>query len=100
MVLLRFIYLTLPNCAGKLLKALSKEEKQENKYKKAKDEQKGTFTRPQCAPNSQWRVTSARNRQRGTFTRPQLAMTSYQRNNIGRSTVLLAMASEVTWEAS
>jgi len=45
MVLLRFIYFTLPNCAGKLLKALSKEEKQENKYKKAKDEQKGTFTR-------------------------------------------------------
>jgi len=38
--------------------------------------------------------------QKGTFTRLQLAMASYQRDNIGRITVLLAMASEVTWEAS
>ena len=33
MVLLRFIYLTLHNCAGKLLKALSEEEKQEKMQK-------------------------------------------------------------------
>jgi len=36
MVLLRFIYLILPNCAGKLLKALSKEEKQEKIQKDRK----------------------------------------------------------------
>jgi len=59
MVLLRFIYLTLPNCAGKLLKALSKEEKQEKNTKRQKDEQKGTFTRLQFASRSQWRVASA-----------------------------------------
>ena len=35
MALVRFIYLTLPNCVGKLLKTLSNEEKQEKKYKKA-----------------------------------------------------------------
>jgi len=38
MALLRFIYLTLPNCAGKLLKTLSKEEKQEKSTKRQKDE--------------------------------------------------------------
>jgi len=31
--LLRFIYLTLPNCAGIELKTLSNEEKQRKKYK-------------------------------------------------------------------
>ena len=36
MILLRFIYLTLPNFAGKLLKALSKDEKQETECNKAK----------------------------------------------------------------
>jgi len=36
MVPLRFIYLTLPNYAGKLLKALSKEEKQETNTKRQK----------------------------------------------------------------
>jgi len=96
MVPLRFIYLTLPNCAGKLLKALSKEGKQETNTKRQKIGREAHL----LAPNSQWRVASARNRQRGTFTRTQLAMASYQRKNIGRSTGLLAMASEVTWEAS
>ena len=80
MALLRFIYLTLPNFAEKLLKTPSKEEKQEEKkYKKveraerlihspptrlqfamassiSKQGQKGIFTRLQLAPNSQWRV--------------------------------------------
>jgi len=72
MTLLRFIYLTLPNCAGKLLKTLSKEEKQEKSTKRQKDE----------------------------FTRLQLAMVSNQRANRGRSTVLLAMASASTCEVS
>jgi len=34
------------------------------------------------------------------FARHQLAMASYQKEKIGRSMVLLAMASEITWEAS
>jgi len=55
MALLRFIYLTLPNCAGKLLKTLSKEEKQEKSTKRQKDE----FTRLQRASSLQWRVASA-----------------------------------------
>jgi len=55
-ILLRFIYLTLPNFAGKLLKALSKDGKQETKCNKAKNRQKDTFARPQLAPNSPWRV--------------------------------------------
>jgi len=55
MVLFRFIHLTLPNFAGKLLKALSKEGKQET-----------NTTRP-------------KNRQRGTIARPQLAVASHQR---------------------
>jgi len=53
MILLRFIYLTLPNFAGKLLKALSKEGKQETNCNKAKNRQKDTSARPQLAPNSQ-----------------------------------------------
>jgi len=34
------------------------------------------------------------------FARHQLAMASYQKKKIGRSMVLLAIASEITWEAS
>jgi len=55
MALLCFIYLTLPNCAGKLLKTLSNEEKQEKSTKRQKDE----FTRLKLASHSQWRVASA-----------------------------------------
>ena len=58
MILLRFIYLTLPNFAGKLLKALNKDGKQETNCNKAKNRQKDTSARPQLAPNSQWRVAS------------------------------------------
>jgi len=73
MILLRFIYLTLPNFAGKLLKALSKEGKQETNCNKAKNRQKNTSAHPQLAPNSQWRVIKEKNRQRGTFARHKLA---------------------------
>ena len=61
MTLLRFIYLTLPNCAGKLLKTLSKEEKQEKSTKRQKDE----FTRLQLAMASSKR----KQRQESIFTR-------------------------------
>jgi len=50
MVLLRFIYLTLPNYAGKLLKALSKEEKQEKIQKGRKMSRKAHS----LASRSQW----------------------------------------------
>jgi len=52
MILLRFIYLTLSNFAGKLRKALSKDGKQETNGNKAKNRQKDTIARPQLAPNS------------------------------------------------
>jgi len=55
MVLLRFIYLTLPNCAGKLLKTLSKEEKQEKIQKGRKMSRKAHS----LASRLQWRVASA-----------------------------------------
>jgi len=75
MVLFRFIYLTLPNFAGKLLKALSKEGKQETNTTRPKIGREAQL----LAPNSQWRAASERNRQRGTFTRPQLAPNSQWR---------------------
>jgi len=62
----------------KVTQGTEQRRKTRNKYKKTKDEQKGTFTCLQFASRSQWRVASARNRQKGTFTRPQLAMASYQ----------------------
>jgi len=58
MALLRFIYRTLPNFAGKLLKTPSKEENKK-KVQKGQEEQKGSFTRLQYASSSQWRATSA-----------------------------------------
>jgi len=61
MALLRFIYLTLPNCTGNLLKTLSKEEKQEKSTKKQKDE----FTRLQLAMAS----SKSKQRQESIFTR-------------------------------
>jgi len=57
LILLCFIYLTLPNFAGKLLKALSKDGKQATKYNKAKNRQNNKFARPQFALNSPWRVS-------------------------------------------
>jgi len=92
MALLRFIYRTLPNFAGKLLKTPSKEEKQEKGTKRAgraerliyspsirlqfavasdinKQEQKGSFTRHYLAPNSQWRVIKNQQGQKQSFNR-------------------------------
>jgi len=68
-ILLRFIYLTLPNFAGKLLKALSKDGKQETKCNKAKNRQNNTFARHQLALNSPWRVNKGKNRQKHMFAR-------------------------------
>ena len=121
LALLRFIYLTLPNCAGKLLKTLSKEEKQEKK-----STNKGRKMNS-IASNSPWRVAKESKGRRAYLlasnsppvrngelhqqaraerhvhsppTRPQLAMASNQRASKGRSIVLLAMASAFTCEAS
>jgi len=63
----------------KVTQGTEQRRKTKNKYKKTKDEQKGTFTRLQFASRSQWRVASARNRQKGTFTRPQVAPNSHWR---------------------
>jgi len=43
LIVLCFIYLTLPNFAGKLLKALSKDGKQATKCNKAKNRQNNIF---------------------------------------------------------
>jgi len=83
---LRFIYLTLPFCAGTDLKTLNKEEKQE---KKSTKRQKDEVTRLQLAMAS----SKSKQRQEGIFTRPQLAMASDQRANRGRSIVLHALNS-------
>jgi len=85
LIFLRFIYLTLPNFARKLLKALSKDRKQETKCSKAKNRQKDTFARPQLTPNSQWRVIKGKNRQRGTFARHQLTPYSQWRVSKGKN---------------
>jgi len=89
LILLCFIYLTLPNFAGKLLKALSKDGKQATKCNKAKNRQnnmfarlpssstrhgeltKGKIGREACllATSSPWRVTKGKNRQKLMFTR-------------------------------
>ena len=101
--LLRFIYLTLPFCAGTDLKTLNKEEKQEKSTKRQKD----GVTRLQLA----MAISKSKQRQEGIFTHPQLAMTSDQRASRGRSIVLhaltspwrvnqLSMASAFTCEAS
>jgi len=90
--LLRFIYLTLPFCAGADLKTLNKEEKQEKSTKRQKDE----VTSLQLAMAS----SKSKQRQEDIFTRPQLAMASDQRAIRGRSIVLHAMESAFTREAS
>jgi len=50
MVLLRFIYLTLPNFAGKLLKALSKEGKQETNTTRPKIGREAHLLAPNSHP--------------------------------------------------
>jgi len=60
LILLCFIYLTLPNFAGKLLKALSKDGKQATKCNKAKNRQNDKFARHQFALNSPWRVSKGK----------------------------------------
>jgi len=77
--LLRFIYLTLPICAGTERKTPNKEEKQEKKIQKGRKMKL-------FASNSQWRVAKA-SKGRKTYS---LAPNSLQ----------LAMASAFTCEAS
>jgi len=50
MVPLCFIYLTLPNCAGKLLKAQSKEGKQETNTKRQKIGREAHLIAPNSHP--------------------------------------------------
>jgi len=83
--LLRFIYLTIPFCAGTDLKTLNKKEKQEKSTKRQKDE----VTRLQLAMAS----SKSKQRQEDIFTRPQLAMASDQRANRGKIIVLHALNS-------
>jgi len=91
MALLRFMYLTLPNCAGKLLKTLSKEEKQEKSTKRQKDE----FTRLQLAMAS----SKSKQRQESIFTHLQFASSSQWRvapTSKGRKAYSLASSSPPT----
>jgi len=78
--------------------------KTSNKVQQGKNRQNHMFTR---LPSSQARhgeLTKEKNRQRGMFARHQLATNSpwrvTKRKKIGRGMGLLAMASEITWEAS
>jgi len=103
LILLCFIYLTLPNFAGKLLKALSKDGKQATKCNKAKNRQDNKFARPQFALNSPWRVSKEKISREACLPATSSHSTRHgelTKEKIGRSSCLLAMASEVTWEAS
>jgi len=93
-MLLCFIYLTLPNFAGKLLKALSKDGKQATKCNKAKNIQNNRFARPQFALK---RVSKEKNRQRGMFARHQLALNSPWRVNKGKNRQKLMFARHGEW---
>ena len=80
--LLRFIYLTLPICAGAELKTLNKEEKQEKSTKRQKDD----VTRLQLAMAS----SKSKQMQEGIFTRLPCAMASPGRTQLAMASNSLA----------
>jgi len=103
LILLRFIYLTLPNFAGKLLKALSKDGKQETNCKRPKIGRKTHLLALNSHPTRSGELSKKKIGREAHL----LAIRSHPtrhgelaKEKIGRSTGLLAMASEVTWEAS
>jgi len=71
--LLRFMYLSLPICAGFELKTPSKEEK-------SRKAQRGRNMNS-LASNSQWREVKGEQRQEDQFTHHQLAMASTKASN-------------------
>ena len=69
MVLLRFIYLTLPNFAGKLLKALSKEGKQKTNTTRPKIGREAHLLAPNSHPTRNGELSKKQHRQKQRFTR-------------------------------
>jgi len=68
-IFLRFIYLTLPNFAGKLLKALSKEGKQETNTTRPKIGREAHLLAPNSHPTRHGELSKEQNRQKHRFAR-------------------------------
>jgi len=103
LTVLCFTYLTLPNFAGKLLKALSKDGKTSNKVQQGKNRQNHMFARLPSSPTRHGELTKGKIGREACLlatSSPPTRHGELPKEKIGRSIVLLAMASEVTWEAS
>ena len=82
---------------------MSKDEKTSNRVQQGKNRQNHMFTRLPSSPARHGELTKAKIGREACLLAParhQLAMASYQKEKIGRSMVVLAMASEITCEAS